>query len=219
MYTYYKSIEKVGYTMSVKNITKISNPLTIVFLFAAIAEIAMTITIFNISEELQKTFLWFVMLFPILLMGLFFGMWFFKPHYLYAPGDYKNEENFIRSIGNPIKISDEKITNNFEGIADTKSDVIEMEEIVNKTFSNQQVTVDNKSYFNCEFINCEIVYSAEGMFKMRNNQFESCYWQFSGKAAETLSVLQSIYHGMGEGGKEIIETTFENIKKSNLGKN
>lgn len=56
-------IEKVG---------PIKNPLTIIAIFAAIAEISGTIVLPFIDKTNQAIYVWFLMVFPILLILLFF---------------------------------------------------------------------------------------------------------------------------------------------------
>lgn len=73
----------------------INNPLTVIGLFAGIAEIAMTVTIALVGPEDKKIFVWFVMLFPIVLVSLFFLTLNFNHRVLYAPSDFKDETNFI----------------------------------------------------------------------------------------------------------------------------
>ncbi len=90
---------------------KISNPLTIVGIFAGIAEVAGTVVIPFLSENLQATFMWYVMLFPILLVILFFLTWNFNPTVLYSPSDYQHEENFLTILTKGYK---SKIENNID---------------------------------------------------------------------------------------------------------
>lgn len=55
------------------NLTEsIKNPLKVITIFAGISEVAMTFTLFQLPENNQNIFIWFVMLFPILLVSLFF---------------------------------------------------------------------------------------------------------------------------------------------------
>ncbi len=79
----------------IENIKKISNPLTIIAIFAGLAEIAGTVAIKLVDVQYQGTFIWFVMIFPILLVLLFFIVLFFKPHALYAPTDFRTDEGYI----------------------------------------------------------------------------------------------------------------------------
>lgn len=82
-------IEKIGH---------IKNPLTIIAIFAGIAEISGTIVLPFISEANQNKFIWFLMLFPALLVLIFFVTLWHKPRSLYAPSDYTNEDNFVRMM-------------------------------------------------------------------------------------------------------------------------
>lgn len=82
-------IEKVG---------PIKNPLTIIAIFAAIAEISGTIVLPFIDRANQSTYVWFLMIFPILLILLFFLTLNFNHKVLYAPSDYKDENNFLQSL-------------------------------------------------------------------------------------------------------------------------
>jgi hypothetical protein len=55
-------------------VTKVSNPLTVVAIFATLAEGFATISLINLSPEVQATFIYFVMAFPILIVGVFFAI-------------------------------------------------------------------------------------------------------------------------------------------------
>src|SRR5262249_16882702 len=94
----------------IENIKAVNNPLTIIAIFAALAEIAGTIAIKLVAPELQYIFIWFVMIFPILIVVLFFVTLNFNPKVLYAPSDFKDEGNFLHTHGV------DKISNNLEGI-------------------------------------------------------------------------------------------------------
>ncbi|MFY7938842.1 MAG: hypothetical protein ACOVOQ_15800 [Flavobacterium sp.] len=76
----------------------ISNPLTIIAIFAALAEINATVSIGLVDKELQGTFIWFVILFPTLLIILFFLTLNFNTKVIYAPSDYKNDDSFHKIL-------------------------------------------------------------------------------------------------------------------------
>ncbi len=82
----------------IENIKSISNPLTIIAIFSAIAEIAGTVSLKLVNTDLQYIFIWFVILFPTLLILLFFGTLNFNNKVLYAPSDFKDEQNFINTM-------------------------------------------------------------------------------------------------------------------------
>lgn len=82
----------------VEKIGPIKNPLTIIAIFAAIAEISGTVVLPFIAPANQATYVWFLIIFPILLIVLFFLTLNFNHKVLYAPSDYQNEDNFLRSL-------------------------------------------------------------------------------------------------------------------------
>lgn len=76
----------------------IRNPLTIIGIFASIAEISASAVLPYISENNQDYFIWFLICFPLLLLILFFLTLNFNHKVLYAPSDYINEDNFMKSF-------------------------------------------------------------------------------------------------------------------------
>lgn len=81
------------------NVKKVSNPLTIIAIFASLAEVASTGALVALDGSVQMVFIWFVMGFPVLLVITFFYTLWKKPTSLYAPSDYDKEENFLDAIG------------------------------------------------------------------------------------------------------------------------
>jgi len=82
----------------IERIKQIRNPLTIVAIFAGLAEISSAVVLPQLQVETQRLFVWFVMLFPVFLVLLFFITLNFNPRVLYAPSDYTNENNFMESL-------------------------------------------------------------------------------------------------------------------------
>jgi len=82
----------------IEQLKAVNNPLTIIAIFAALAEIAGTVALATVDKSLQGTFVWFVMGFPVLLVVAFFATLNFNPKVLYAPSDFKNEENFLNTL-------------------------------------------------------------------------------------------------------------------------
>ncbi len=102
----------------VEKIGTIKNPLTIIAIFAGIAEISGTIVLPFISEANQSHYIWFLMIFPVTLVILFFLTLNFNRDVLYAPSDFKNEENFFKSVRS-ASLSEriEKLSNEVREIA------------------------------------------------------------------------------------------------------
>ncbi len=82
-----------------EHIGHIKNPLTVISRFAAIAEISGTAVLPFIAPENQATYIWFLMTFPVLLVGAFFLTLNFNHKTLYAPSDYKNQNHFLNLFG------------------------------------------------------------------------------------------------------------------------
>lgn len=82
----------------IEKISRISNPLTIIAIFAALAEIAGTVSLGIVDKSLQSIFVWFVMLFPVLLVIAFFLTLNFNPKVLYAPADFRDDKSFIATV-------------------------------------------------------------------------------------------------------------------------
>lgn len=84
-----------------ESIKKISNPLTIIAVFAGLAEVSGTGVLPFLANDIQHIYVWFLMLFPTLLIILFFATLNWNYKVLYAPSDYKDEGNFIKLFGKP----------------------------------------------------------------------------------------------------------------------
>jgi hypothetical protein len=76
-------------------IKTIRNPLTIIGVFSGVAQTTGVAILPLISASLQATFIWFLMVFPILLLIFFFVTLFFRSKALYAPRDYRDERDYI----------------------------------------------------------------------------------------------------------------------------
>lgn len=73
----------------------IKNPLSVIAIFAGIAEISGTLVLPHINPANQALFIWFLMLFPFTLVVLFFITLNWNYKVLYAPSDFKDEGNFV----------------------------------------------------------------------------------------------------------------------------
>lgn len=82
----------------IEKISPVRNPLTIIAIFSTLSEIASTVALATVGKDLQYIFVWFVMLFPTILIVAFFLTLNFNPSVLYAPSDFTNEEHFIHML-------------------------------------------------------------------------------------------------------------------------
>ena len=80
---------------------KVSNPLTIIAIFAGLAEALATIALVQLPPEIQSIFVYFVMAFPSGIVLLFFYVLYFKNTVLYAPSDYADQTHYLEA--NQIK--------------------------------------------------------------------------------------------------------------------
>ncbi|MFA6980970.1 MAG: hypothetical protein WC209_16720 [Ignavibacteriaceae bacterium] len=82
----------------VEKIGTIKNPLTIIAIFAGLAETSGTAVLPFVEKSIQGTFVWFLIIFPLFLVMLFFLTLNFNHRVLYAPSDFTDEENFMKSF-------------------------------------------------------------------------------------------------------------------------
>lgn len=85
----------------IESIKKVSNPLTVIAIFAGLAEVSGTVVLPFLKEDSQAIYVWFLMIFPAILIGLFFLTLNFNHKVLYAPSDFENEDNFLKLFGKP----------------------------------------------------------------------------------------------------------------------
>lgn len=100
----------------ITNLKAISNPLTIVAIFAGLAEVVGTVMLGLVDPSIQPIFVWFVMLFPILIVSLFFATLNWNAKVLYAPSDFRDDETFVATVFGAGKIK-ARIDSIEEGLA------------------------------------------------------------------------------------------------------
>lgn len=91
----------------IEKIRPVSNPLTIIAIFAALAEIAGTAVLVVVNVEIQRIFVWFVMGFPTALILAFFVTLNFNRVALYAPRDYNNDGSFLELMSRGARLKAE----------------------------------------------------------------------------------------------------------------
>ena len=78
----------------------------------------------------------------------------------------------------------------------------------------KDVLLDGNTFTGCTFRNCRIIFGATAPIHLGVNNFhENVQWAFSDSASDTLQFLSALYHSKGEGGRQIVEQTFENIRR------
>lgn len=85
-------------------------------------------------------------------------------------------------------------------------------------FSNEEVVLDFHEYEACTFTNCRFVVLGYGAFALNQCEVVNCEFTFAGPAASTIQTMSTIYHNIGEQGKQLIEGTFETIRNAGANK-
>lgn len=73
----------------------IKNPLTVISIFAGVAEISGAAVLPFVASDNQNLYIWFLMLFPFGLVAFFFATLNWNYRVLYAPSDFRDEDNFV----------------------------------------------------------------------------------------------------------------------------
>ncbi|WP_439134203.1 hypothetical protein [Pseudomaricurvus sp.] len=84
-----------------------------------------------------------------------------------------------------------------------------------RTFDGERVVLHGNFFNDCTFKNCELVYDGDPSPTFYNNQFIDSVFVFTGPALRTLYFLGNIYRA-GEGGQEVVEKTFGDIKAGRI---
>jgi len=84
-----------------------------------------------------------------------------------------------------------------------------------QTFSNERIDLAGKSFHNCTFQNCELVFDGDRSPTFKDNSFVDTVFVFTNEAVRTLYFLANIYHA-GEGGQQVIEDTFDAIRQGSF---
>ncbi len=84
-----------------------------------------------------------------------------------------------------------------------------------KTFKNERVQLGGNIFHNCVFESCELVFDGQRSPTFKDNEFIDSVFVFTEEAVRTLYFLANIYHA-GEGGRVVIENTFDAIRKGSF---
>ena len=80
-----------------------------------------------------------------------------------------------------------------------------------QTFRDERIELGGNIFHNCIFERCELVFDGHRSPTFKDNEFIDTVFVFTEQAVRTLYFLANIYHA-GEGGREVIEATFEAIR-------
>ncbi len=93
--------------MARRSDSSVRNPLTLIAIFAGLAEVSATVALPQLSPEMQSVFVWFVMGFPFGIVVPFFVVLWFRPKHLYGPGDYRQDPEHLGGVA-PAKVDKKK---------------------------------------------------------------------------------------------------------------
>lgn len=93
----------------------IKNPLTIIAIFAGIVEVSSTTVLPFIGDSVQAIYIWFLMLFPSLLVLTFFITLNWNSKVLYAPSDFQTDDGYHKA--NRMSVSVRNTVNGVGGEA------------------------------------------------------------------------------------------------------
>jgi hypothetical protein len=87
---------------------KISNPMTIIAIFAAVSETSAVVSLPFLNDDEREIYVWFLISFPLYLLFLFFLTLNFNYRSLYAPSDFDKGKHFIKVIDNAERSENKK---------------------------------------------------------------------------------------------------------------
>ncbi|WXL27746.1 hypothetical protein WG219_09965 [Ectopseudomonas mendocina] len=185
-------LEKIGH---------IKNPLTVIALFAGIAEVSGAAVLPFIERPVQETYVWFLMGFPCLIVLLFYITLWWKHHVLYAPGDYRDESNFTNMFraGSAQAIAEKSDLEIDQIIIDEQFEAAEVDPVSNppRTQPEDEVPLNREFVVNTEDTDATVGIS-DFKESIANENFRRKRYEISGKvySAENLA-LKKLSNEMG----------------------
>lgn len=129
----------------------VKNPLTVIAIFAGTAEISGTAVLPLLEATSQSIYIWFLMLFPFTLIGLFFITLNWNHKVLYAPSDFKDEDHFLNILQKAtVKDKLEKINDETQEEGDSEEPPISNDAEEQVATSNQTLEPTNSSSTNSD---------------------------------------------------------------------
>jgi len=81
-------------------------------------------------------------------------------------------------------------------------------------FTGGRIEIDGNEFVRCRFDGTKLVFKGLAPVTMVQAEFNNVEWVFDGPAANTLFFLRSVYHGLGDSGRQLVERTFEMIRQA-----
>ncbi len=181
------------------------NPLGLVALFLVliygIAGLFLKFAGETLSVDQKWPFVWFMVLFPLAVLGVF--AWLVARHStkLYAPSDFKTEDGYFRSLS----ISPSSSVKCVNGKA------AEPELIQGRAFGSEEVSLDGKRYVKCSFRGSTLVFKGYNPVSFSETAFLDVNWKLDGPAALTIDFLTGLYRS-SDIGRNLVENTVNRIR-------
>lgn len=177
-----------------KENAKVQNPLTIISIFAGLAEIAGTVVLIGLPLEIQRVFVWFVMLFPSILVVIFFIILSKIPDVLYAPSDFSNEDNYMQ-----IRLR-KRAYRDFEAVEKSKEELKEIVSNLDESIGNENTEVKAEvkaANQKIRKLEKQLFRAEKTVRKMgtKRNRFSDFFGTINAKD-EILRVLEEAPHGL-----------------------
>lgn len=77
---------------------RITNPMTIIAIFATLSETSAAVSLPFLDDEEKEIYVWFLISFPFYLLFLFFATLNFNYRSLYSPSDFEKDEHFLKAM-------------------------------------------------------------------------------------------------------------------------
>lgn len=77
---------------------RITNPMTVIAIFATLSETSAAISLPFLDEEDKSLYVWFLISFPFYLLLLFFATLNFNYRSLYSPSDFEKGKHFMKAL-------------------------------------------------------------------------------------------------------------------------
>lgn len=81
-------------------------------------------------------------------------------------------------------------------------------------FQETREILDGNDYENCTFRDCKLVFNGGPIPTIVGCEFFESGFEFGDAAGRTVNLMHAIYHGMGPGGKRLIEQSFTDLREA-----
>jgi hypothetical protein len=85
----------------------------------------------------------------------------------------------------------------------------DVDSVRDRNYTKEAVVLDGKTFVNCRFLNCELIYSGGRPFTFENSTADECTLSFVGRAENTVQTL-AMMHRFGM--QQFVEDMFEFIR-------